>query len=379
LKAYINSIADHLNCNSADVYLYWKGRIALFAALKAAGIGAEDEVIIPGLTCVVVPNAILYCNAKPVYADVRSDTLTIDVNSVTRLINKKTKAILIQNTFGLSVDVDSLVQLGRLNKILTIEDCTHGFGGYFKGKKNGLLADASFFSTQWNKPYSTGLGGILLINRPELFPELNSVNISLIDPEVRDLISLFLSIYAHHFLLTDISYWHLLKFYRLMANLGLVTGSSSVAEIESSIMPDGFFKRCSRLQAQIGLKSLSKLDHVIAMRKKAALAYRRLLAIHHKWHVPAGYDADNSFLKFPVLVHDRRAFLNAAEKEKIRLTDWFVSPIHPVERDFSNWCLNVADIPRAHSISQKLITVNTDVRDVERVCTFLRDNIDLIE
>jgi len=379
MELYIHYLANYLRCNVADIHLYWKGRVALYAALKSAGISPEDEVIIPGLTCVVVPNAILYCKAKPVYADVRPDTLTLDVDSVANLINKKTKAIIIQNTFGLSADVDTLVHMARERNILALEDCTHGFGGFFKGHVNGTLADASFFSTQWNKPYSTGLGGILLVNRREFFPEFDTVNCNLISPEKKELACLWLSIQARRFLLTDSYYWDLLRLYRWLSKKGLITGSSSTEEIESTSIPEDFFKGFSKLQATVGVQELSNLDNVINTRRKAAFAYRQVLASHNKWHVSAQHDANNSHLKFPVLVRNRRAFFNAAEKEKIRLSDWFISPIHPVEKNFSDWRLDSNAIPRSCSISQKLVTVNTEVENTKHVCKFLTDNLDLIE
>lgn len=376
---YQKVIRSALAYNSDNIFLYWKGRVALYAALKAAGITSGDEVIIPGLTCVVVPNAILYCGAIPVYADVRSDTLTMDVDSAKKLINAKTKAIIIQNTFGLSADVDTLVDLARSRHILVLEDCTHGFGGYFKGQANGTLADASFFSTQWNKPYSTGLGGILLVNRPECFPWLAAINSACIAPSKQELLGLWLSLQARRFLLHDASYWLLLRLFRWLSKVGLVTGSSSTQEIKSTVMPADFLKQHSPLQASTGMRALASLDEVMAMRERAALAYREVLANHNKWHVSPLHDANNAHLKFPVLINDRRAFFSAAEKAQVRLSDWFVSPIHPVENDLSLWHLDVDTIPIATALAQKLVTINTEVADVEKVCRFLSSNLGLIE
>jgi perosamine synthetase len=377
--SYSHLLAGQLGSEPSRIHLYWKGRIALYAALKAAGIRPGDEVIIPALTCVVVPNAILYCNARPVYADVRADTLTLDVASVAGLINDRTRAIIIQNTFGLSADVDVLVHLARAQGVLVLEDCTHGYGGYFRGQPNGTLADASFFSTQWNKPYSTGLGGILLVNRPQLFPNLDLINRSATAPRTMELASLWLSMQARRYLLTDASYWRLLRLYRRLSRSGLVTGSSSAEEIESTDMPDGFFKKHSGLQAAAGVKALQDLQDVIAVRRKAALAFRKVLAARNKWHVPADHDPNNSCLKFPILARNRKAFFEAAEQAKVPLSDWFASPIHPVQRDFPAWQLSVETVPVAYAISRKLLAINTEVKDVHRVCEFIDNSMDLIE
>ena len=68
---YKKEIAAHLNASPKQISLYWKGRVGLYALLKAMGIGKGDEVILPAFTCVVVPNAILYLGATPVYVDIR--------------------------------------------------------------------------------------------------------------------------------------------------------------------------------------------------------------------------------------------------------------------------------------------------------------------
>ncbi len=67
-------ISQFLECDPGKIFLYWKGRVALYAILKAMELNKDDEVIIPALTCVVVPNAIIYAGLKPVYIDVEEST-----------------------------------------------------------------------------------------------------------------------------------------------------------------------------------------------------------------------------------------------------------------------------------------------------------------
>src|SRR3972149_1771131 len=89
------------------VFFFFKGRVALYALLKAIGIHPGDEVILPGFTCVVVPNAIIYLGGKPVYADIDPKTFNIDTAKIEGKITDNTTAIIAQNTFGLSPDVPS--------------------------------------------------------------------------------------------------------------------------------------------------------------------------------------------------------------------------------------------------------------------------------
>src|SRR5699024_8810178 len=88
--------------DGANVSLFWKGRVGLYAVLEAWGIDQGDEVIIPGFTCVVVSNAVLYLGAKPVYVDIEQKTLNTTLDRIKALRTPNTKAVICQNTFGLS-------------------------------------------------------------------------------------------------------------------------------------------------------------------------------------------------------------------------------------------------------------------------------------
>ena len=105
-KKYRIEIAKQLGCSEKDVFLFWKGRVALFTALKALGVSEGDEVVLQAFTCVVVPNAIIYTGATPIYADVRTDSYNMSLESVKAKVTSKTKVVIIQNTFGLSSEVE---------------------------------------------------------------------------------------------------------------------------------------------------------------------------------------------------------------------------------------------------------------------------------
>jgi len=102
---YQSRLAEYLHIDAEQVSLYWKGRVALYTMLKAMGVGPGAEVVLPAFTCVVVPNAILYLGAIPVYVDINPDTLCCNVAQIEQALSPKTKVILIQNMLGLSVEV----------------------------------------------------------------------------------------------------------------------------------------------------------------------------------------------------------------------------------------------------------------------------------
>ena len=364
--------------NNQNIFLYWKGRVALYALLKAMNVKEGDEVIIPGYTCVVVPNAIKYLGAKPVYVDIDKETLNTTLSKISEAVTSQTKVIVSQNTFGLSSEVEEIVAFARENKLWTIEDCTHGFGGTYKDKPNGTYCDAAFYSTQWNKPFSTGVGGFSIVNNPALIPELENVNSALLKPSKKEVLLLSGLLFAHKYFINSSTYWTLRNFYRWLSKNNFVVGSSEDQEITTANIPDDYFKDISITQIRKGIKSLNRLPQLLKKRKDNAVLYTDFLKKNHKYYVNEKLHADHAFLKYPVLVKDRELFEERAQNKKIQLDNWFCSPIHPVEGNFKLWDVDLEKIPVAYEISLQTINLDTDSKEPEKIIKFLEDNLDEI-
>jgi perosamine synthetase len=162
--------------------LFWKGRVAPYAILRALHIGRGDEVVVPAFTCVAVPNAVMHTGAMPVHVDLDVTTYTPDVAAVRAAIGPRTRAIVAQNTFGLSSDVDALVAVAARHGAVVLGDCAHGLRGAYRGKPNRVAAHAAFYSTQWSEPISTGLGGIAVTPGPVLARVLRALERTARDP-----------------------------------------------------------------------------------------------------------------------------------------------------------------------------------------------------
>ena len=370
-ESYRLALSKHLDVSENTIFTYWKGRVALFTALKAMGVGSGDEVILPAFTCVVVPNAILYLGATPIYVDIDKETLCAKASAVEAKISARTKCILIQNMLGLSSQVNQIVGLAKSKGIYSIEDCTHGFGGTYEGISNGLHTDCAFYSSQWNKPFSTGIGGILYVKNETLIPAIEHLNKELKTPSIKNVLVLRTLLFARMYVLKNWSYWFLLRLYRKLSALGLVVGSSSKQEIESIHEPDDYFMGLSDVQAKKGVKALNKLDAVLQIRKKNGHLVNDWMKDHDKYHLKAALLTNHSFLKFPALVKDRALFLKAAENHKIPMGDWFTSPLHPVQGNLSEWKLSVAEFPNALEISAQIVNLPTDLENLGPLLDFL--------
>ncbi|MBR5983275.1 MAG: aminotransferase class I/II-fold pyridoxal phosphate-dependent enzyme [Bacteroidales bacterium] len=368
---YKTEIAKYLKSSSNDIFLYWKGRVALFAILKAMDIQKDDEVILPAFTCVVVPNAIKYLGAKPIYVDIDATTYNFDLSQLKSKITDKTKVIICQNTFGLSSNVEKVVAIAKEYGLKTVEDCTHGFGGTYQGKPNGSYCDAAFYSTQWNKPYSTGVGGFALVTDPDLKDKLEKVNADLEPATFKDKISLSTLYFVREKILTDRRYWRMVKLYRWLSKHKLVQGSSSGTEIESTQMPSHYFKGMSTTQMKKGIVNLKTLDEMMSLRMKNAEIYTDYLKSNGKTFIPAEQFTDHSFLKYPFLVKERETVMRIAEENKIPLGEWFCSPIHPVMEHFDQWDFCECEFPVATKYSSEMLNLPTDVKDTAPVLAFL--------
>ncbi len=366
--------------NIDEVFLYWKGRIGLFALLKVMGVKAGDEVILPAYTCVVVPNAIIYLGARPVYVDVSRETFNIDVEQVENAITKNTRVIICQNTYGLSTDLEILNQIAKKYGLYTIEDCTHGFGGTYAGIPNGLSCDAAFFSTQWNKPFSTGVGGFVITKDTHLSSNLSKLNHQLVKPNNKDLLNLRLLYFVKKYLLNSYTYWPLVHAYRWLSFRGnKILGSSSAIEVQTTIIPSEYFKGFSEIQAKEGLKNLAKLSTDIKKRKETSRLYSDFLGSNNKTYVAEKWFNNHSFLVYPLLVNDRKKFMGLAKKSNIELGEWFTSPLHPVESNFSLWEFDEKNFPIATDIADHIVNLPTTAFNTKLVLSFLEKNIDHIK
>lgn len=368
---YKNILASYLNTTPDNIYLYYKGRVALYALLKAMNVGPGDEVIIPAFTCVVVPNAIKYVGATPIYVDINTHTYNADPDGIKKAINEHTKVIICQNTFGLSSDVEKIQALAAEHHLYSIEDCTHGFGGQYHQQPNGSYCDAAFYSTQWNKPFSTGVGGFAMVNNADIAHRLQAVNADLEPASVTNRISLSTLYFVREKILTEKRYWHMINLYRWLSKHQLVQGSSSGTEICSVIQPSHYFKAMSTTQMKKGLQNIHALPHSIALRKHNATIYNQYLIAHNKTYVLPELFQDHSFLKFPILVQHREQVLAMAEKEHLPLGEWFCSPIHPIYNQWELWDLYADTCPNAVRISSQILNLPTDIEDTNKIIRFL--------
>lgn len=152
------------------------GTATMHAALVAAGIGPGDEVIVPPLTMASTALAVLHANAIPVFADVDPQLWTIDPQSIAARITPRTKAIITVSIYGLSPDMDPIMDLASQHNLFVLEDDAECFLGYYKGRIVGSIGHASSFSFQSSKHMTSGEGGMITTDDEGLADRIRRFN-----------------------------------------------------------------------------------------------------------------------------------------------------------------------------------------------------------
>lgn len=167
-------MADYLGTKHA-LTLAGGGSAALLVALYSLGIGAGDEVIVPGFTYVASISSIVYAGATPVLAEI-DDTFTLDPADVEARITPRTKAIMVVHMLGGIGQLDELVAIAERHGIALIEDCAQAFGGTYQGQRVGGIGTIGTFSFNEYKTITCGDGGMIVTNDTELYERAFAVH-----------------------------------------------------------------------------------------------------------------------------------------------------------------------------------------------------------
>jgi len=190
------------------------GTVALQLALTTFGIGPGDEVLVPNFTFAASINSIIHAGASPVIVDVDSESWSINIKEIKKLINKRTKAIMPVHLYGQPAQLDEIYEIASANGLYVVEDCAEALGALYKGRKIGDGAHCACFSFFANKMITTGEGGMLLFSNPDD--------------------ALKAKVLRDHGMSPDKKYWHTLVGYNFrMTNMQAAIGVAQLEKIST--------------------------------------------------------------------------------------------------------------------------------------------------
>jgi dTDP-4-amino-4,6-dideoxygalactose transaminase len=219
---------------------------ALHLSLAALGFGPGDEAIVPAFTWISTANVVEHLGGKVVFCDINLETFNLDVEQIESKITDRTKAILPVHLFGLSADMDPIVELARKHDLWIVEDAACGFGSKYKGSHVGAIGDTGCFSFHPRKAITTGEGGMVTTNNGSLAEKIR---------RLRD----------HGAAMTDLQR-HLGARPYLLAD-----------------HPDaGYNQRMTDLQAALGSAQMDRASDIVAERQRLAAIYDEAFS-HFDW------------------------------------------------------------------------------------------------
>ncbi len=321
---------------AADFLEYVGGRHAvpvasatagLHAALLALGVGAGDEVVTTPLTFVATLNSIVHCGAVPVLVDVDAATLQMRVENVEAALTPRTKAIVPVHYVGQPVDLDPLLALAASRGIAVLEDAAHAVGTEYKGRRIGSFPTTSVFSFHPNKNITTGEGGMIVTEDPEVFERASLLKFHGMDREA----------------------WK--RF-------------SKEGSPRYDVAVPGFKYNMMDIQAAIGLHQLRRLDGFIAERTRLAARYDAAFAgtaglilpsrvpypSRHAWHLYTPLvDVDR-------LTISRDRFMDELKRRNVG-TGLHYTAAHEFSYYAGRFGWKPEDFPEAHFVSERIVSL----------------------
>lgn len=370
LRRYELAFAEYIGVRHG--YSFSSGRVALSGILRALDIGEGDDVLVQVPTHIVVANAVRFAKAHPIFVDSSFATCNMDVHALEQSVTSRTKAIVLQHTFGIPGDLNAVLKVAGRRGITVIEDCVHAMGAKYRGARLGSIGRAAFFSTEETKTISTTMGGMALTNDDELAVGLQTFQQGCSPPSASLTARYLAKLVAYHMLTQPHLYRYTRPLYEAFGRRNPLPGPMTTEEIRG-VKPDGYERRFSNAQAVLGLRQLRRIEGNLMHREKVSAAFKmRLEALGFDMpHPPSGSTA--AHVRLPVYVEDQQAAVAAAAGPAV-LGTWFTSVLEEAVDPLVGGYV-AGSCPVAELLSQRIVNLPTHERvsagDIESICEAL--------
>lgn len=348
------------------------GRSAIYLVLKAAGIGPGDEVIIQAYTCNAVPNPVLWSGATPIYADIDPNTLNVDPEEVQKKITPKTKAIILQHTFGRPGPLQELTELAKERSLYLIEDGAHSLGASLNGKKLGTFGDAAILSFGREKVISSLAGGAIIIRNDRLLKDVIRETSDLKTLPLKRTSQEFLNFFTWRLLLrriyfNDTGY----KFIRGLNNYGFFNVVTAEKEKRGE-KPPWYPATMPNILAQIALEEFEHLQTYNKGRREIAQYYLENVRNPDFRLLPAH---EGIYLRVIALHEEAPKILEKARQRHFWFGNWYNTPVYPKGVDEEKLGYVAGSCPNAEEAAGETLNLpnylGMDLEEAERVVEFV--------
>ena len=353
---------------SKEVYLFNRGREALYFALKTLGINSNDEVIVQAMTCVAVVTPILWLDAKPVYVDINQNDFNIDIVDLEKKITSKTKAIVVQHTFGNIADMKRISEMAMKHNIYVIEDCAHLFYTDYSKTEINRYSDVSFFSFAQDKGISAVQGGLVVINNPQFEKTVMDLYLNIETQSKKQ--ALYNAKYIQLWSLIKKYYFTPILPFQSRVTLGKILvmifrwlrlikqqATSSVDTILN-------MNRISEVQSALLLNQLEKCDAINKRREEITNIYDDKLNLELRNKTASKY-----LLRYPVLLSNPGVLMQQLKVHKYICGRWYNSVVFPIHGNLDKVGYVSGSCPKAEALVKSILNLptNIDLEDEEAV------------
>jgi perosamine synthetase len=342
-------------------YLFGSARSALYALLKSLKYEENGEVIVTGFTCDVVPNAIIQAGLRPVYADIDPQTFCMDPQAVSKLITNKTKAILIQHTFGIPADIEALLEIANKYSLYVIEDCAVSLGSRYKGNLTGTFGDAAIFSFELSKTITSCRGGLLLINthKNQALDKQNLFYQSVPEQSKRYSSNILFQLGLSGMLYRPIIY-NLGKYIIGQMFKRKVFKVSTPDPEKKAMISDDYLIKLSNQQALVLSRQWKKMNIIKEHSYKMSQYYFNNLK-NKTGIIPLPFQNHESInlIRYPLLADNRNELINMFHKDHIELGLWFTAPISSLKTNNAVFGYEKGLCPISEKVSKKICNLPT--------------------
>jgi len=310
---------------------YYRGRVALYAILRELGIGKGDNVALQAFTCVAVPEAIIATGAVPIYIDIQPNGVNMDPEDLNSKMTRQVRAIIVQHTYGLPANIQSIKYLSDKYNIPIIEDCCHTLMSKINNKRVGSFGVASFYSFEWGKPIVAGVGGSALVNDINLRERLINNYPTFREPNLCDQLKILVQYCIFRCLYRPSRYWLLSEGLRKLSSMGLAKGNYNPM-VKKKCSKD-FSLKMSRVLLIILCKQLLHIREITEHSKLIASRYLANINCRLVSHFPDAGSDKVVLGRYPLLTESKSLLIKKARQAQIELSGWYSSPVHPLKDD----------------------------------------------
>ena len=364
IKLLETKFKDFLNLKHSSAFN--SGRSALLAILDALELERGDEVLLQAFTCNAAVNPIIWSGLKPIFVDIKKETLNIDPQKLGQKITSKTRVVIVQHTFGLPAEMDEIQKICQKNKLILIEDCAHSLGAKYKGKKVGTFGKASFFSLGRDKIISSVYGGVALTNDDSLSKRIKEFQDKCAEPS-----SCWILQQLWHPILTKLIAIPFYGFFGLgkyvlvgFQKLRFISKAVQKKEKEGE-QPAYLPQKMPNALAILGLNQFKKLKRFNEHRAEIAKIYQSLNnGSDNNFEVEPQTTRDRVYMRYSVLVDNYKTddILRFFKRKSIFLNDgWRKSTIVPIKTNLAKMGYQTGSCPVAEEVTDKIINLPTHI------------------